>query len=117
MTRKLRESQRELQFRLSLVRSGRGVDTTPNDVNVEQFAAEFEQLALTEKRPGASSVAAKGEQPKIKSLEVERSKAKKGEEETGRSPTKREEGKEEKPKCRFSSQTKVVKGKSLQLFL
>ena len=81
-----------------MVRSGLGVDTTRNDVNVEQFAyhllTEFEQLALTEKRPGASSVISrKG------SLEVERSKAKKGEEETGRSPTKRE-GKEEKPKCR-----------------
>ena len=58
MTIKLLESQRELQFRVSLVGSGLGVDTTPNDVNVGQFAyhllAEFEQLALTEKRPGAS---------------------------------------------------------------
>ena len=124
MTIKLLESQRELQFRVSLVGSGLGVDTTPNDVNVGQFAyhllAEFEQLALTEKRPGASSVAAKGEQPKLKPLEVERSKAKKGEEETGRSPTKREEGKEEKPKCRFfltDQDTKVVKGEKLAPFL
>ena len=50
--------------------------TTPNDVNVEQFAyhllAGFEQLAQTEKRPGASSVAAKGEQPKVKSEERRR---------------------------------------------
>ena len=99
---------------MSLVRSGIGVDTTPNDTNVEQFAyhllAEFEQLALTEKKPGASTAAAKGEQPKLKSLEAERTKAKKGDEETGRSPTKREEGKDEKPKCRFSLQTKVAKG-------
>ena len=45
--------------RVSLVRSGLGVDTTPNDVNVEQFAyhllAEFEQLALSEKRPGCTT--------------------------------------------------------------
>ncbi|CAL1145208.1 unnamed protein product [Cladocopium goreaui] len=88
MSKKQLESHRELQFRVSLVRSGLGVDTTPNDVNVEQFAyhllAEFEQLALTEKKPGTSSAAAKGEQPKLKSLEAEKSKAKKGEEETGR---------------------------------
>ena len=104
MSRKQLESHRELQFRVSLVRSGLGVDTIPNDVNVEQFAyhllAEFEQLALTEKKPGASA-AAKGEPPKLKSLEAEKGKAKKGDEETGRSPTKREEGKDEKPKCRF----------------
>ena len=102
MSKKQLESHRELQFRVSLVRSGLGVDTTPNDVNLEQFAyhllAEFEQLALTEKKPGTSSAAAKGEQPKLKSLEAEKSKAKKGEEETGRSPTKREDGKDEKPK-------------------
>ncbi|CAL1146617.1 unnamed protein product [Cladocopium goreaui] len=87
MSKKQLESQRELQFRVSLVRSGLGVDTTPNDTNVEQFAyllAEFEQLALTEKKPGASTAAAKGEQPKLKSLEAERTKAKKGDEETGR---------------------------------
>ena len=105
MSKKQLESQRELQFRVSLVRSGLGVDTTPNDTNVEQFAyhllAEFEQLALTEKKPGASTAAAKGEQPKLKSLEAERTKAKKGDEETGRSPTKGEEGKDEKPKGRF----------------
>ena len=74
MSKKQLESQRELQFRVSLVRSGLGVDTTPNDTNVEQFAyhllAEFEQLALTEKKPGASTAAAKGEQPKLKSLEA-----------------------------------------------
>jgi hypothetical protein len=59
MTRKLLQAHRELQFRVSLVRSGLGVDTTPNDVNVEQFAyhllAEFEQLALSEKRPGCTT--------------------------------------------------------------
>ena len=42
-------------------------------------------------------------------LEAERTKAKKGDEETGRSPTKRE-GKDEKPKCHFSLQTKVAQG-------
>ena len=105
----------------SCFRSGPGIDTTPNDVNVEQFAyhllAEFEQLALTEKRPGASSVAAKGEQPKLKSLEVEGQKRRK--------EKKRREGhlrKEKKEKKRsrsvgFSSQTKVVKGEKLATFL
>ena len=113
MSKKQLESQRELQFRVSLIPSGLGGDTTPNDTNVEHFAchllAEFEQVALTEKKPGASTAAAKGEQPKLKSLEAERTKAKKGDEETGRSPTKRE-GKDEKPKCHFSLQTKVAKG-------
>ena len=55
MTKRTLESHRELQFRVSIVRSGLQVDTTPNEVNVEQFAYhlldEFEQLALTEKRP------------------------------------------------------------------
>ena len=59
MTKRTLESHRELQVRVSLVRSGFQVDTTPSDTNVEQFAyhllAEFEQLALTEKRPGNRS--------------------------------------------------------------
>ena len=38
MTRKTLDLNRELQFRVSLVRSGLGVDTTLNETNVEQFA-------------------------------------------------------------------------------
>ena len=85
MTKRTLESHRELQFRVSLVRSGLQVDTTPSEVNcnVEQFAyhllAEFEQLALTEKRPGTRSdpqkpkpqEAEKPKVPKLKKLEEE----------------------------------------------
>ena len=38
MSKKTLEAHRELQFRVSLVRSGLQVDTVPNDTNVEQFA-------------------------------------------------------------------------------
>ena len=95
MTKRTLESHRELQFRVSIVRSGLQVDTTPNEVNVEQFAyhllAEFEQLALTEKRPGARSYPQKpkpqeAEKPKV-------SKLKKFEEET-KSSTRRVDSRE-----------------------
>ena len=102
MTKRTLESHRELQFRVSLVRSGLQVDTTPSDTNVEQFAyhllAEFEQLALTEKRLGDRSDPQKpkpqeAEKPKVLKL-------KKLEEETKYSP-RREDSREEKPKCKF----------------
>ena len=78
------------------------MDTTPSEVNVEQFAyhllAEFEQLALTEKCPGTRSDPQKpkpqeAEKPKV-------SKFKKLEEET-KSPPRREVPREEKPKCKL----------------
>ena len=78
------------------------MDTTPSEVNVEQFAyhllAEFEQLALTEKCPGTRSDPQKpkpqeAEKPKV-------SKFKKLEEET-KSPPRREVSREEKPKCKL----------------
>ena len=57
------------------MRSGLGVDTTPTDVNVEQLAyhllAEYEQLALTEKRPGGRSEVKpkpEAEKPKVSKL-------------------------------------------------
>ena len=102
MTKRTLESHRELQFKVSLVRSGLQVDTTPSEVNVEQFAyhllAEFEQLALTEKRSGTPSDPQKpkpqeAEKPKV-------AKLKKLEEET-KSPTRRMDFREEKPKCKF----------------
>ena len=37
MTRKILDGNRELQFRISLVRSTLGVDTTPSDNNIEQL--------------------------------------------------------------------------------
>ena len=100
MTKKTLEQHRELQFRVSLVRSGLGVDTTPNDTNVEQLAyhllAEYEQLALTEKRPGARS-----DPNKLKPAEAEKpkvAKLKKLEEEKGEGSPGR---KEERGKCKF----------------
>ena len=74
MTKRILENNRELQFRVSLVRSTLGVDTTPTDVNLEQLAnhllAEVEQLALMEKKP--SSTAKDKEQPKLKSMDYEK---------------------------------------------
>jgi hypothetical protein len=102
MTKRTLESHRELQFKVSLVRLGLQVDTTPSEVNVEQFAyhllAEFEQRALTEKRSGTPSDPQKpkpqeAEKPKV-------AKLKKLEEET-KSPTRRMDFREEKPKCKF----------------
>ena len=94
MTRKILDGNRELQFRVSLVRSGLGIDTTPTDSSVEQFAthllAEIEQLALAEKRSPSYH---KGD-PKIKYLEVE-----KGEKGKGKGKEKGEE--ENQRKCKF----------------
>ena len=65
MTKRVLDNNRELQFRVSLVRSGLGVDTTPAEVNVEQLAnhllAELDQLSITDKRPGQGSAAPQGE--------------------------------------------------------
>ena len=73
MTKRTLESHRELQFRVSIVRSGLQVDTTPNEVNVEQFAyhllAEFEQLALTEKRPWSSKLSTKAKTSRSREAE------------------------------------------------
>ena len=63
------EPNRELQFRVSLVRSSLGVDTTPSDLNITQFAnhllAELEQASLSEKRSSSSTK----DQPKLKKIE------------------------------------------------
>ena len=93
MTKKILDGNRELQFRVSLVyKAGLGIDTTPTDATVEQFAthllAEIEQLALAEKRSTTSK-----SEPKIKSFEVER-----GEEGKGKGKDRGEEGQR---KCRF----------------
>ena len=95
MTRKILEANRELQFRVSLVRSGLGIDTTPTDASVEQFAthllAEIEQLSLAEKR---STNAQRGD-PKIKYLEAEKV-------EKGKGKGKEKGGDEDlSKKCRF----------------
>ena len=93
MTKKILDGNRELQFRVSLVRSGLGIDTTPTDASVEQFAthllAEVEQLALAEKRSTTSK-----SEPKIKSFEVER-----GEKGKGKGKDRGDE--EGQRKCRF----------------
>eukprot|EP00435_Cladocopium_sp_Y103_P026293 s3759_g6.t1 len=104
MSRKILDAHKELQFRVSLVRSGLGVDTIPNDTNVEQFAfhllAEFEQLAISEKRSSTSTT--KNDPTKVKPAENEKLKAAKVKklEEGGGSP-KKEESREEKGKCKF----------------
>ena len=97
MTRKIVEGQRELQFRVSLLRSGLQVDTTPTEMTVHQLAchlqAEFDQLVLTEKKVHQKDP--KPEQPKLKAAEVEREDKGKGK---GRERSEEERG---KVRCRF----------------
>ena len=91
------------------------MDTTPSEVNVEQFAyhllAEFEQLALTEKCPGTRSDPQKpkpqeAEKPKV-------SKFKKLEEET-KSPTRGFQRREAKMQV-LLERARLPTWKSLQL--
>ena len=115
MARKTLEAHHELQFRVSLVRSGPQVDTTPNDVNVEQFAfhllAEYEQLAVSEKRTGARS-----DPPKAKPVEPEKAKVSKMKQLEEESPSpKREEQRAEKGRCKFFlTEQGCRRGKSCQ---
>ncbi|CAL1136331.1 unnamed protein product [Cladocopium goreaui] len=103
MSKKTLEAHRELQFRVSLVRSGLQVDTVPNDTNVEQFAyhllAEYEQLSISEKRPGGNATTSKQDATKAKQNEVEKPKAAKLRklEEDAR-PKERGESSPQKPK-------------------
>ena len=98
LTRKVVEPNKELQFRISMVRNSLGVDTTPTAVTVGHFAthllAEIEQVALTEKRTGPP--AAKVEAPKIKAFEVEKSEKGKG-----RGSERQAEESPGKTKCKF----------------
>ena len=95
MTKKLLEGHRELQFRVSLIRSTLLVDTAPSKENIEQLAhhilSEVDQLAHTEKKPQSSS-AAKGDPMKLKSLEVEGGE---------KGKPKGREGQGEEPRCKF----------------
>ena len=108
MSKKTLEAHRELQFRVSLVRSGLQVDTVPNDANVEQFAyhlvlAEYEQLSISEKRPGGNAATSKQDAAEAKQPEVEKPKAAKLRKlkEDVKSPTRRSEEGETRGKCKF----------------
>ncbi|CAL1157428.1 unnamed protein product, partial [Cladocopium goreaui] len=94
LTRRVLESNKELQFRVSLARNSLGVDTRPTDTTVSQFAthllAEIEQVALSEKR--ATAAMPKSE-VKIKYLDADKNKPK-----TKERPTEEDKP---KPKCRF----------------
>ena len=81
---------------------------------MEQLAnhllAELDQLSMTDKRPGQGSAAPQGEQPKIKSLELE--KADKGK---GKGKEKTGEEEKGKMKCRFyNSEGGCKKGKECE---
>ena len=95
--RKPLEANRDLSFRISLARSTLQVDSTPTSTSVTSFAlhlaAEFEQVVHQE----TSNASKKRTEPE----KVKVSKLKKLEEES-RSPTKREEPKEENSgRCKF----------------
>ena len=100
LTRKVTESNKELQFRISLVRNSLGIDVAPTDTTALQFAyhllAEMEQYALTDKRTN------KGDpQPKIRSFESDKTEKDK---EKGKGKGKDKGGggyEEERPRCKF----------------
>jgi len=91
---KVLESNKELQFRVSLARNSLGVDTRPTDITVNQFAthllAEVEQVSSAEKR--AASVGMKGD-VKLKAMEVDKGK--------GKGKDKLDGDEKQKPKCKF----------------
>ena len=95
--RKPLESHRDLSFRISLARSTLQVDATPTSSSITSFALhlldEFEQVVHQE---SAQTGKKKPEAEKVKTL-----KAKKVEEDGGRSPARKERGEDEKPKCKF----------------
>ena len=93
LMKRVLESNRDLQFRVALVRTSLMVDTTPTDSNIDQLArhmlAEVEQLALVDKK---TSPAPKPEGPKIKNMDGEKDKPR---------PKERTSEGEGKPKCKF----------------
>ena len=109
MIKKPLELNRDLSFRISLARSTLQVDSTPTSTSVASFAlhliAEFEQVVHQEatNAPKKKSDPEKPKVAKLKKLEEERT------------PTKREDNKEEKGKCRFYlSDTGCRRGKTCQ---
>eukprot|EP00438_Fugacium_kawagutii_P016096 Skav225959 [mRNA] locus=scaffold6030:76316:83572:- [translate_table: standard] len=97
LTGKVISANRDLQFRVSLMRSGLSVDTCPSQSSVEMLAthllAELDQAALTEKK--VAPLPPKTD-PKVKALEVENPKGK-GKGKDG----KTEEEEKTRGKCRF----------------
>ena len=100
MTRRVLESHRDIQFRVSLVRNTLSVDTTPTSSSVDQLAAhllaELEQCAMTDKRSITTTAKKEVEFPKLKNMEAEAGEKGKGK---GRDREKNDEEKS-KQKCR-----------------
>ena len=101
MTRRVLESHRDIQFRVSLVRNTLSVDTTPTSSSVDQLAAhllaELEQCAMTDKRSITTTAKKEVEFPKLKNMEAEAGEKGKGK---GRDREKNDEEKS-KQKCRY----------------
>ncbi|CAL1142931.1 unnamed protein product [Cladocopium goreaui] len=101
MTRRVLESHRDIQFRVSLVRNTLSVDTTPTSSSVDQLAAhllaELEQCAMTDKRSITTTAKKEVELPKLKNMEAEAAEEGKGK---GRDREKNDEEKS-KQKCRY----------------
>ena len=101
MTRRVLESHRDIQFRVSLVRNTLSVDTTPTSSSVDQLAAhllaELEQCAMTDKRSITTTAKKEVELPKLKNMEAEAAEKGKGK---GRDREKNDEEKS-KQKCRY----------------
>ena len=101
MTRRVLESHRDIQFRVSLVRNTLSVDTTPTSSSVDQLAAhllaELEQCAMTDKRSITTTAKKEVELPKLKNMEAEAGEKGKGK---GKDREKNDEEKS-KQKCRY----------------
>eukprot|EP00435_Cladocopium_sp_Y103_P009390 s5129_g2.t1 len=112
MTRKVLESHRELQFRISLARHGLGIDTVPTLDNVTQFAmhllSECEQLSQVERKP--SNQAIKGE-VKLKALDQEKEDAAKGKGKGKDRSSEEEKAEKPKTKCRKNTSESPPKQK------
>jgi hypothetical protein len=97
MTKKLLEGHRELQFRISLIRSSLLVDTAPSEVNIGQLAthilSEVDQLAHIDKK--GAQAGQKGDQAKLKTMEVDE-----GDKGKGKGKEAQEEAKG-KARCKF----------------
>lgn len=105
LSRRILESQKDLQFRVALARNNLGVDVTPTHATVAQFAthllAEMEQVAMAEKRAASTAGAGRGgDAPGAKARRAEAKEAEKGGDrprDAGGEKTGEDKGK----RCRF----------------
>eukprot|EP00438_Fugacium_kawagutii_P029730 Skav214785 [mRNA] locus=scaffold1820:35141:42466:+ [translate_table: standard] len=110
LTRRVLDGHRDLQFRVSLLRSGLAVDTSPTESTVDMLAthllAEIEQVALMERKPNPSNPGPKTD-PKIRAMDADPAKGK------GKGKDGGQEDEERPKRCKFFwTEAGCRKGKS-----